>query len=106
MATALSPPAAGSATERRSAGRPAPRSMTRAERAIGTAPNPGTSGGGALGVNGGRRSARDGERTTGAPARTAEVCEGALCRTAEGELGRRAEDAVRAARREVSTGTN
>jgi hypothetical protein len=39
-ATATSPPAAGSDTERRSAGGPAPRSMARAGRAIGTAPNP------------------------------------------------------------------
>jgi hypothetical protein len=42
-ATATSPPAAGSGTERRSAGRPARRSMAPAERAIRTAPNPGTS---------------------------------------------------------------
>ena len=39
----VSPPAAGSGTERRSAGRPASRSRTRAGRAINTAPNPGTS---------------------------------------------------------------
>jgi hypothetical protein len=42
-ATATSPPAAGSGTERRSATRPAPRFVTRAERAISTAPTPGTS---------------------------------------------------------------
>ena len=45
-------------TERSSAGRPAPRSVTRAGRAIRTAPNPGTSRGGALGASGGRRTAR------------------------------------------------
>jgi hypothetical protein len=55
---AVSPPATGSDTERRSATRPAPRSVTQAERAIRTAPNPGTSGGVALGASGGRRSAR------------------------------------------------
>jgi hypothetical protein len=41
--TAISPAATGPATERRSAGRPALRPVTRAELAIGTAPNPGTS---------------------------------------------------------------
>lgn len=57
-ATATSPPTAGSGPERRSATRPASRSVTRAERAIRTASNPGTSRGGALGGDGGRMSAR------------------------------------------------
>jgi len=49
-ATATSPPATGSRTERRSAGRPARRSRTQAGQAIRSAPNPGTSWRGALGV--------------------------------------------------------
>jgi hypothetical protein len=43
---------------------------------------------------------------TEAPARTAVIGEGALCRMTEGEIGQPSEDAVRAAREEVSTGTN
>jgi hypothetical protein len=60
-ATATSPPAAGLGTERRSVGRPAPRSVTRAERAIRTAPK-GTSWGGAPGVNGSQGARSNGER--------------------------------------------
>jgi len=57
-ATALLPPAAGSGPRAAIQGKAgAPRSMTRAERAIKTAPNPGTSRGGALGGLGGRTSA-------------------------------------------------
>jgi hypothetical protein len=85
--TAISPEAAGPDTERRSARRAAPRSMTRAERAIRTAPNPGTSRGGALGAAGGRGSARTASGRTQAPARTAVLRDGALSRMAEGELG-------------------
>ena len=44
-------------------GKPAPRSVTRAERAIGTAPNPGTSRGGALGAIGRPEERSHGERT-------------------------------------------
>ena len=105
-ATATSPPAAGPGTGRRSAGRR--RTVREASRTSDQdGPEPGhlmtearserTEAGGAL-----RRRANG----TGAPARTAEVREGALCRMAEGEFGRRPEEAVRAARREVSTGTN
>ena len=97
---------AGSGTERRSAGRPGAtvRDVSRTSDQDG--PEPGHLR---------RRRARserrprersDGERTgTGAPARTAVIRKEVLCRMAEGELGRH-EDAMRAAREEVSTGTN
>jgi hypothetical protein len=56
---------------------------------------------------GGRRSARDGGRTRPKRRRrTRQSARGALGRMAEGEPDRRPEGAVRAARREVSTGTN
>src|SRR5215207_9624051 len=107
MATAISPPAAGWEPKRRSAGRPASRSVTRARRAIRTAPNSGTSRRGALGANGRPEERSDGERDGTEDARNDRgVREGARGRMTEGELGRRPEDAVRAARREVSTGTN
>jgi len=82
-ATALSPPAAGAGTERRSAGGPVRRFMTRAGRAIGTAPNPGTSRGGALGVNG-RPDERLERRANGteAPARSGGGPRGSLVRMA------------------------
>jgi hypothetical protein len=48
--------------ERRSAGRPVSRSVTRAERAIQTATNPGTSRRGALGATGRPEERSDGER--------------------------------------------
>jgi hypothetical protein len=92
---------------RRSVGRPAPRSMTRAERAIRNGPEPGHL----------IEEARSERTEAGASARTASERDrsagedrgdprGSPCRMAESELGRRPEDAVRAARREVSTGTN
>lgn len=75
-------------------------------RAIRTAPNPGTSGGGALGATGGLRSARTASERDQGAGMDAESARDAVSRVAEGELGRSSEDAVRAARREVSTGTN
>jgi hypothetical protein len=72
MATATSPPAAGWELKRRSAARPAPRSVTRAGRAIRTAPNSGTSRRGALGANGRPEERSDGETGPRTPATTAE----------------------------------
>jgi hypothetical protein len=105
--TAVSLPAAGWQPTGDSAARPAPRSVTRAGRAIRTAPNSGTSRRGALGANGRPEERSDGERDgTEDAGNDRGVREGALSRMTEGELGRRPEGAVRAARREVSTGTN
>ena len=85
--TAFSPPATGSTTERRSAGRPAPRSVTRAGRAAGTAPNPGTSR-----MRRARRTRRPEECSYGERARPARwrgpriTAKNAQGRMAEGEL--------------------
>ena len=105
-ATAVSPPAAGSDTERRSAARPAPRSSDASRTSDQDGPEPGHLT---------RRRARserrpeersDGERTgpqrRRGPRRSARE---PLNRMAEGESRRRPEYAMRAARKEVSTGT-
>jgi hypothetical protein len=74
--TASSPSAAGSGIERRSAGRPAPRCVTQAGRAIRTGPEPGhLNEGGAPGANGGRWDRSDGGRTDRVQARTAVIRE-------------------------------
>jgi hypothetical protein len=104
--SATSPAETGPGTEWRSAGRPAPRSVTGAGGAIRTAPNPGTSGGGALGANGGRRESSDGERTgPERPRNRGDPRRGACAGWPKASSARDLRTQCERRRREVSTGT-
>ncbi len=102
-ATATSPPATSRDTERRSAPRPATRSMDASRTSDQNGPEPGHL---MAEARSERTGAGDSARTangTGALARSAVIGEGSLSRMAGGECDRPSEDAMRAARREVRT---